>query len=74
MRSAVTVAEFYAQHVEDGRAMLRATTVYESLVWIMRATTRGRSTYWLCVGSADAIWLLDPTADVRSVRRQAKFS
>lgn len=66
----MSIAAFYAAHVEDGRAVVRPGSVYESMAWIVRATHQHRATYWLCSASADNIRLLDPTADVARLLRR----
>lgn len=63
----LSVADFYRRHVRSGRAPLRKGG-FEPAMWIVRAVCRGRATYWLCSRENDSIELLDPTADVTTLR------
>jgi hypothetical protein len=63
----VTVQAFYFAHVDDGRAPLRKSR-FEPPSWIVRASFRGRATYWLCHREHFEIELLDPLADVSTLR------
>lgn len=63
----MTVHAFYLAHVEDGRAPLRKSR-FEAPSWIARASFRGRATYWLCHREHFEIELLDPLAEVSTLR------
>lgn len=64
----MTVVAFYASRAIEGRATLGSSTAHEPPTWISRASAYGRTTYWLCRRDADPIELLDPLADVATLR------
>lgn len=72
----MSVAEFYAKHAIDGRAMLRGRgrpprhVQADAPAWIVRISAFGRTTYWLCKRDDFEIAVLDPTGDVTALKRE----
>lgn len=63
----MTVAEYYAAHVDDGRAFFR-----NGALWIIRARSfdGAATTYWLCGTNYEGIELVDPLMDMRFLKRR----
>lgn len=60
----MTVAEFYAQHAVDGRAVLKGT-VGQPERWIARLRGVGGLSYWLCGDEViDKVVPLDPESPI----------